>query len=150
MTFFLRESTFDIKSGLFLELLQNVKEVHKRNLEVNRMIRNNISPSRFEFHPELSGAEPWHASRLVNSWRLSVALTGRPVSPTPGDPGSPLGPRFPCRATGVPRSAGSTGHTSHGSPCRSNEIQMLDNVTITKLFPNRFSTGIEVIFHTES
>lgn len=53
MTFFLRESTFDIISGLFLELLQNVKEVHKRNLEVNRMIRNNISPSRFEFQTEI-------------------------------------------------------------------------------------------------
>lgn len=55
--------------------------------------------------------------RTVAFW--GVGLTGGPLSPTPGSPGSPLGPRFPGTATALPRSAGSTGHTSHGSPCRS-------------------------------
>ncbi len=53
----------------------------------------------------------------------TVALTGRPLSPSPGNPGSPFGPGFPCRATVLPMSAGSTGHTSHGSPWRLNTSQ---------------------------
>ena len=61
----------------------------------------------------------WH-------WFQSVALTDTPLSPIPGDPDSPLGPVFPCRATVLPMSAGSTGHTSHGSPWRFKNTQHVD------------------------
>lgn len=52
-----------------------------------------------------------------------LLLTGSPSSPIPGNPGSPLGPGFPWRDTALPRSAGSTGHTSHGSPWKVNASQ---------------------------
>lgn len=64
-------------------------------------------------------------SEYITGWRYgpNVVLTGSPLSPMPGNPGSPLRPGFPCRATVLPMSAGSTGHTSHGSPCRWNISQ---------------------------
>lgn len=60
----------------------------------------------------------------LKSWsHPQFALTGSPRSPIPGSPGSPLGPGIPCRATELPMSAGSTGHTSQGSPWRPNRSQ---------------------------
>lgn len=57
-------------------------------------------------------------TEYITVWHhlVSAVLTGRPLSPIPGNPGSPFSPGFPRRATVLPMSAGSTGHTSHGSP----------------------------------
>lgn len=70
-------------------------------------------------------------SEYITVWHhgVTVVLTGSPLCPIPGNPGSPLRPGFPCTATVLPMSAGSTGHTSHGSPWRLSAGQLVYNMS---------------------
>lgn len=77
-------------------------------------VKLNTQAGRFRIH-----------CSLTLQYAQTVVLTDGPLSPTPGSPGSPLGPGFPCRATVLPMSVGSTGHTSHESPWRLSQTRIM-------------------------